>query len=166
MRIYSFSGLFVSVLLVIAGIACVLLIDSKVTLSCFRGSNIGDKCVIASINQFHSRSQEIKLSDITGASFQSDTNFFSRLGRRSRAARYRLVLNTRSGPIQLTGAARQNDDTIRTMNRINAFVKGNARSLKIDDLDGGLGAMVGAIMVVSGFVLGKFSIDRKSEDDY
>ncbi|HEY0605493.1 MAG TPA: hypothetical protein VGD58_21405 [Herpetosiphonaceae bacterium] len=167
MRIYSISGLFVGVMLFFAGLACAFLIESKVTLSCFRGSNIGDKCVISSINKFRTSSQEIQLSDITGASFKSDTGFFSRLGRRSsRSARYRLVLNTKSGSIPLTGATRQNDDMVRAMNQINGFVKGRSRSLKIDDLEGGLGATVGAILIVAGVVLGKFSIDRKSEDDY
>lgn len=166
MRIYSISGLFVGVMLFIAGIACAFLIDSKVTLSCFRSSNIGDKCVISSVNQFRSSSQEIKLSDITGAGFTSRTGYFSRLGRRNGRARYYLVLYTKSGTIQLTDAAPQSDDRQRTMHQINTFVKGNARSLKIDDLDGGLGPMVGAILIVAGIVLGKFSIDRKSEDNY
>jgi hypothetical protein len=165
MRIYSISGLFVGVMLFVAGIACVFLIDSKVTLSCFRGSNIGDKCIISSINRFHTSSQEIKLSDITGASSQSERSYFSRLGR-SRRARYQLVLNTKNGTIPLTGTGLSSDERMRLMNQINAFVKGNARSLKIDGMDGGLGPTVGAILVVAGIVLGKFSIDRRSDDDY
>lgn len=164
MRIYSISGLFVGVMLFFAGLACAFLIESKVTLSCFRGSNIGDKCVIASINQFRSSSREIALSDITGASSQSDRSFFSRLGR-SRRARYNLVLNTKNGPIPLTGTSLSTDERLRMMNQINGFVQGRARSLQID-LGGGLGPTVGAIMIVSGVVLGKFSIDRKSADDY
>lgn len=167
MRIYSISGLCVAVMLFLAGIACVLLIDSKVTLSCFRGSNIGDKCVLSSINQFRSSSREIELSEITRAGFTSRAGYFSwlRLGGRSGRARYYLVLYTKSGTIPLTGATRQNDDTVRAMNQINAFVKGRARSLKVDDLSGGLGRTVGAVLIVSGIVLGKFSVDRKSDDD-
>ncbi|MBV9788074.1 MAG: hypothetical protein JOZ51_07875 [Chloroflexi bacterium] len=165
MRTYLIFTFFFGVLLIIAGIACFFTLDANVTLTCVRGSNIGDTCTLASVGKFYSTSQEIKLSELTGATYGSHTSFISRLGRRRGPTMYRVELQTRSGRIPLTeGTATWSEERRRMANQITSFAKGRSKSsLKIEDIDHGAGSMLGMILVVGGILVGRHSIT--SADD-
>lgn len=152
-------------MLVIIGFVFVFMLDANVTLTCVRGSNAGDTCTLLSVGKFYSTSQEIKLSDVTGAIYVSHTDALGRLGRRSGRTQYRVEIETRNGRIPLTAGASSWNEARRTKaNQITSFVRCSSKSsLKIEDQDDGADSMVGMIMVVAGILVGRHSLS--SSDD-
>lgn len=162
MRSYSLFGFLIGVMLVIVGIISVFLLSSRVTLTCIRASNLPDQCEIVSVGKLRTRTQQIRLAEITGVSIEDNTDWLRKRGRRTN---YRVVLLTKSGPVPLTeGFSSGMADKQRTSDQITAFLRSRTKpSLKIVESDNGIGLMIGAIFGASGIVLGKRSL-RSSDD--
>jgi hypothetical protein len=157
----SLLGLLVGAACVIVGIMSVFLLSSRVTLACVRGPRTTDQCEIRSVGKLRSQTQQIRLGDITGASVEHHTDWLRKRGRRNE---YRVVLNTKRGPVPLTESFSSGiTDKQRTADRINTFLKSSQPSLQIAQSDSGWGFVVGAIFGGVGLMLGSRSL-RSSGD--
>jgi hypothetical protein len=146
----SLLGFLVGAACVIVGIMSVFLLSSHVTLSCVRGPRTTDQCEIRSVGKLRSQTQQIRLSEITGASVEHRSNWLRKSGRRNE---YRVVIATKRGPVPLTeGFSSGMTDKQRSADQITAFLRSNRPSLHMVQRDNswafGVGAIFGAVGIM------------------
>lgn len=157
MRSAPFFGFLIGVMLVFMGIISFVLLSSKVTLMCMRPSNMPHQCEIVSTGKLHTTKQQIRLAEITGASIEKSTDLLRKRGPRTM---YRVVLNTKRGPVPLTeGTSSDRIATQRTLDQITAFLRNRTKpTLEITESDAGTALMVAAVFGGLGLTLMRRSL--------
>ncbi|HEX6290487.1 MAG TPA: hypothetical protein VFZ66_14965 [Herpetosiphonaceae bacterium] len=138
----SLAGFLIGIVCIGIAITAVLTLSSTVTLTCGRALQ-NSQCELKSTGPLNNYARQFRLADLTGATVEKEAQLLP--SRRSRTSRYRIVLQTRSGPMPLTsGYSSRYDQKRRTAEEITAFVKNrSAAVLKIKQSDGWLGYIVG-----------------------
>jgi hypothetical protein len=149
---HSFISFLAGGLCVVLGIAGVFLLNTKVTLDCIRSPRATDQCEITATGLMRSHTQQIRLGDISGATVEHNTDWLRRRGSRTR---YRVVLQTKSGPIPLTeGYASGQTQHQRMADQIKAFLSSRSKpTLHLAQDDRWLGYLVGAGLITLGLTL-------------
>ena len=152
MRSAPFFGFLLGVMLVFIGIIGFVLFNSKVTLTCMRPSNMPHQCEIVSTAKLRTHKQQIRLAEITGASIERSTDWLRRRGSRTT---YRVVLNTKRGPVPLTeGTSTNLRQRQRTVDQITAFLRNRTKpTLEITESDAGIATIVAVIFGALGLTL-------------
>lgn len=153
MRSAPFFGFLLGVMLVFIGIISFVLLSSKVTLTCMRPSNMPHQCEIVSTGKLRTHKQQLRLAEITGASIERSTNYWLR--RRGPRTTYRVVLNTKHGPVPLTeGTSTNIRQTQRTLDQITAFLRNRTKpTLEITESDTGIASIVAIVFGALGLTL-------------
>ena len=144
-------------MLVFIGIVSFVLLNSTVTLTCIRPSNMPHQCEIVSTGKLRTYKQQIRLDEITGASIEKSTDWLRKRGSRTN---YRVVLDTKGGPVPLTEGFSSNlRQRQRTVDQIAAFLRNRTKpTLEIKESDAGIAVIVAIVFGAIGVTLIRSSL--------
>jgi hypothetical protein len=140
----TFGGLLFGIIFTAVGIGAMLLFGTLSTLTCARDLGDGGRCTLVTSSLRGSQTQEIALSQLTGADVERSTG--SRR-ERSSSETYRIILLTHKGPIPFTSAYSSGYDSKKDIaERVSAFVIDPSEpNLEVSQDDRWLGYLFGGV---------------------